>query len=295
MVTGIITYMKRACTYLLILFLVAGVGLALYLGTKTPLNEREWDTLFSKLNTTTTKTDGSIVIHNLRNFTFGSSAIVTKEWNDTVVNPENIEQVYFFLDHFSSIREVGHTFVSFHLKDGSTVAFSIEARREATETYSFVNGFLNEYELQYLWGTERDLVTQRTVYKNEQLYRFPLVLSQEQAQALFKGFATETNELATTPRFYHTLTANCTNMLAKIVNKYYPGTLPYDISWNLTGLSDYYLERQGFIELNGATPEELRAKYDLTIHRDVLRENATLSSKDFAALLESLLEPGSGT
>lgn len=293
--TGIITYMKRVCIYLLILFLVASVGLALYLGTKTPLNDREWDTLFSKLNTTTTETDGSIVIHSLRNFTFGSSTIVTKEWNDTVVNPEDIERVYFFLDHFSSIREVGHTFVSFHLKDGRTVAFSIEARREAPETYSFVNGFLNEYELQYLWGTERDLVTQRTVYKNEQLYRFPLVLSQEQAQALFKGFATETNTLAATPRFYHTLTANCTNMLAKIVNKYYPGTLPYDISWNLTGLSDYYLERQGFIELNGATPEELRAKYDLAIHRDALRENAALSSKDFAALLGSLLESAPST
>lgn len=273
--------------------MLALILVGVHVATKTPLNDREWDALFSKLNTSESESGGTVVIHNLRNFTFGSSTIVTKEWNDTAVNPKDIERVYFFLDHFSSIREVGHTFISFHLKDGSTVAFSIEARREATETYSFVNGFLNEYELQYLWGTERDLVTQRTVYKNEQLYRFPLALSQDQAQALFKGFVTETNELAATPRFYHTLTANCTNMLAKIVNKYYPGTLPYDISWNLTGLSDYYLERQGFIELNGTTPEELRAKYDLTIHRDTLRENAALSSKDFSALLESLLEsPG---
>ena len=277
------------------LLVVAGLlvfGLVLvgtYIGTKTPLNDREWDPLFSKLTTATSEADGAVVIHNLRNFTFGSSTIVTKEWNDTVVNPEDIERVYFFLDHFSPIREVGHTFVSFHLKDGSTVAFSIEARREAVETYSFINGFLNEYELQYLWGTERDLVTQRTVYKNEQLYRFPLTLSQEQAQALFKGFVAETNELATAPRFYHTLTANCTNMLAKIVNKYYPGTLPYDISWNLTGLSDYYLERQGFIDLNGASREQLRTKYDLTIHRDALRENATLSSKDFSVFIDSLI------
>jgi hypothetical protein len=278
----------------LLLFL-ALIGAGIYLGTKTPLNDRVWDTMFSKLNTTTVQDDGTIVIHNLRNFTFGSSTIVTREWNDTTINPDDIERAYFFLDHFSPVREVGHTFVSFHLKDGSTVAFSIEARREATETYSFINGFLNEYELQYLWGTERDLVTQRTVYKNEQLYRFPLVLSQEQAQALFKGFVAETNELAATPRFYHTLTANCTNMLAKIVNKYYPGTLPYDISWNLTGLSDYYLERQGFIELSGVTPEELRSKYNLTIHRDELRENAMLSSKDFALLLENLLGPASGT
>ncbi len=276
------------------LLFLALVGTGIYLTAKTPLNDREWDTMFSKLNTTTSETDGSVVIHNLRNFTFGSSTIVTREWNDTVVNPEDIERVYFFLDHFSSIREVGHTFVSFHLKDGRTVAFSIEARREATETYSFVNGFLNEYELQYLWGTERDLVTQRTVYKNEQLYRFPLALSRDQAQALFKGFVAETNELAAAPRFYHTLTANCTNMLAKIVNKYYPGTLPYDISWNLTGLSDYYLERQGFIELNNLSSEELRIKYDLTIHRDTLRENAMLSSKDFAALLEKTLEPVPG-
>ena len=274
----------------LVTLVLVVLGTALYLNTKTPLNDRQWDPLFSKLNTAAVQDDGLVLIHNLRDFTYGSSTVVTREWNDVTVNPKDIEHVYFFLDHFSSIREVGHTFVSFHLKDGSTVAFSIEARREATETYSFIKGFLNEYELQYLWGTERDLVTQRTVYKNEQLYRFPLALSQDQAQALFKGFVTETNALAATPRFYHTLTANCTNILAKIVNKYYPGTLPYDISWNLTGLSDYYLEKQGFIELGGATPEEHRARYDLTAHRSELIENASLSSKDFTVLVAALLE-----
>ena len=277
--------MKKFLVLISGVLLLAAFGISGYLLTKTPLNDREWDPLFSKLNTITTKEDGGIVIHNLRNFSYGSSTIVSREWNDTTINPDDIEQVYFFLDHFSPIRQVGHTFVSFHLKDGSTMAFSIEARREAAETYSFINGFLNEYELQYLWGTERDLVTQRTVYKNEQLYRFPLALSREQAQAMFKGFVAETNNLAAQPRFYHTLTANCTNMLAKIVNKHYPGTLPYDISWNLTGLSDYYLEKQGFIVLGSASPEELRTRYDLTAHRSELIENASLPSKDFSLLL----------
>jgi hypothetical protein len=281
--------MKPALRILGIVLVVVVAGLLLYLGTKTPSNDRVWDPSFSKLNTVETLKDGSVVIRNLRNFTYGASTVENREWNDVTINLGDIESAYFFLDHFSPNRQVGHTFISFHLKDGSTVAFSIEARREATETYSFIGGFLNRYELQYLWGTERDLITQRTVYKNEQLYRFPLVISAWQARTLLQEFATETNALAESPRFYHTLTANCTNMLAKIVNKYHPHTLPYDISWNLTGLSDYYLERQGLIETSGKTGETLRTVYDLSIHRGELIKNAALSSKEFTTFIDNLL------
>ncbi len=281
--------MKRVLKIALSILVCALVGLFVYLGTKTPLNDRVWDPSFSKLNTVETLKDGSVVIHNLRNFTYGVGTVEKREWSDVTIRLGDIESAYFFLDHFSNIRQVGHTFISFHLKDGSTVAFSIEARREANETYSFIGGFLNRYELQYLWGTEQDLITQRTVYKNEQLYRFPLVISTWQARTLLQEFATETNTLAESPRFYHTLTANCTNMLAKIVNKYHPHTLPYDISWNLTGLSDYYLERQGFIESNGKKGEELRKAYDLTIHRDEIAQNASRSQKEFTAFIETLV------
>ena len=282
--------MKRIFIILVTLLLLALIAFCVYVALKKPSNDRTWDPSFSKLNTIDFNSDGSLLIHNVRNFTYSEAGVETHEWNDTVVHPEDIESVSFFLDLFApATPQVGHTFVSFRFKDGSTLAFSIEARREATEKYSFIGGFIRDFELQYLWGTERDLISQRVVYKNEQLYRFPLTVTSAQAAGLLTEFAKETNTLAATPRWYNTLTANCTNLLAKIINKYHPGTLPYDISWNLTGLSDGYLEHQGFIETNGATQAALRTKYDLTVHRSEISEQATSTPIEFSNYIRSLV------
>ncbi len=283
--------MKRALIVLLLLVLLIACGFALYLGTKHPSNDRAWDVPFSKLNTVTFNDDGSLTIHDLRDFTYATGTTKTTQWKDVTVRPEDIESVWFFLDLFApKTPQVGHTFLSFRMKDGSAIAFSIEARREATESYSFIGGFLRRYELQYLWGTERDLVAQRTVLKNEQLYMFPLVVSSAQREGLLKEFAKETNKLAEKPRWYNTLTANCTNLLAKIINIYQPHMLPYDISWNLTGLADGYLERQGFIATNGRTREQVRTDHDLTIHRSEIAAHAENAPKAFGAFIRSFLK-----
>lgn len=282
--------MKRVLAILLLAILVGLFAFAFYLGTKSPSNEREWDVAFSKLNTTDTREDGSITIHNLRDFTYDIGTTTARDWRDVTINPDDFESVWFFLDHFKpDTPEVGHTFISFRMKDGSTIAFSIEARREAGEKYTFLGGFIRTFDLQYLWGTERDLIGQRVVLKDEQLYMFPLVLSHEQAVGLFKEFARETNALAAKPRFYNTLTANCTNLLAKIVNHYHPGTLPYDISWNLTGLADGYLEKQGFIATGSRDRDTMRTDHALTRHKSEIATHQKDSAADFSSFVRTIL------
>lgn len=282
--------MKKLLLALLLVVVALLLASAIYLGAKHPSNDRTWDPAFSKLNTIDFNQDGSITIHDLRDFTYATGTIATMNWRDETVRPEDIEGAYFFLDLFApSTPEVGHTFMAFRFKNGETIAFSIEARREAGEKYTFIGGFLRDYELQYLWGEERDLVGQRVIYKNEQLYRLPLTISNAQAATLFTEFGQETNALAQTPRWYNTLTANCTNLLAKIINKYQPGTLPYDISWNLTGLADGYLERVGLINTGGQSRDDFRATHDLTIHRSELAAHATDSPAQFEAFISTLI------
>jgi hypothetical protein len=50
-----------------------------------------------------------------------------------------------------------------------------------------------------------------------------------------------TNALAAHPRLYNTFSANCTNMLAKVVNQTKAGSVPFDLSWYLPGYSDLFL------------------------------------------------------
>lgn len=257
--------------------------------TQSPRMDRAWDDEFSRITTAHAEGD-SIILTNVRDWTYsGPFAVAEKQWIDTLaVNPESITRTWFLLDQFSTHEGVGHTFLSFEREDGGAVSFSIEARREEGETYSVLGGVLNAYELQYLWGTERDFVPLRTVYLEHSVRMYPLTLSKEESQALFRALTEETNQLAQKPRFYHTLLANCTNMLAKIVNEHYPGRLPYDIAWNLTGYADRYLMEQGLIERRGSD-EETRHAADLTPHREDIQAAASMSPEAFSAFVRSLL------
>ena len=109
------------------------------------------------------------------------------------------------------------------------------------------------------------------------------------AQALFRDLAQEVNSLAERPRFYNTLTLNCTNVLAYIINRHAPHTLPLDISWYLPGYADEYLMRQGFIAIDGGTVERTKTMHDLTPHRAAVGAMALAPHAEFSTRLRALL------
>lgn len=277
------TLKKLATAVVIALLLIIGIGLAL-LPMEQPRNDRAWDEGFSRLVTIETASEGIMTFHEVRDFTYESTDRVQRQWKSVTIDPRDITDAWFYLNSFSAFEQVGHTFISFSLKDGSTIAFSIEARREATEDYTFIGGFLRQYELQYLWGMERDFISERIVYRRQPLEMYHLDISPSDAQALFRSFAEETVTLNAEPRFYHTLVANCTNLLAKMTNTHYPGTLPYDVSWNLTGLSVRYLMREGYIK-----PID-KADASLTPFLEEISKNASLPAPEFSALVRNLLQ-----
>lgn len=253
----------------------------------TPANNRAWLPEQAELASADI-TEDSITLHNVRDWTYDGPTIVSKEWRNITVRPAEIVRAWFILEPFADLDAIGHTFLSFEFSDGTALAFSVEARREATETYSALRGLLPTYELAYQWGTERDFITRRINYLAHPVRMYPLELPEGGAAALFTSLVEETNDLYAEPRFYHTLLANCTNALAHIVNGHYPGTLPFDTSWMLTGLSDTYLMKEGFIRLRG-TNEETKAAYDLTSARETIQEHASASASEFSAYLRTLI------
>src|SRR5262249_30192482 len=118
-----------------------------------------------------------------------------------------------------------------------------------------------------------------------------LAITAAQAQALFRGLLAKTNDLAAHPRFYNTLSANCTNMLAKLVNQISPGRIPLDRSWYLPGYSDLFLMRIGLIPTRGSV-EATQAASDLTPKREAVLPLATLPHEAFGrALRQQILGP----
>ncbi|MEK7510728.1 MAG: DUF4105 domain-containing protein [Patescibacteria group bacterium] len=234
--------------------------------------------------------EDEIIIRNARDWTYDATGPLTKEWVDLAINPKDVKQVWFVIEPFGDWKAVGHTFLTFEFNDGGTISFSIEARREEGEKYEALAGAFRAYDLSYQWGTERDFITRRLVYLNHPVRMYPLDLPQGAEESLLHSLAEETNVLAANPRFYNTLTANCTNLLAQIVNKHYPGTLPRHYSWILTGYSDTYLMREGFIQLEDASEARTQMRYDLTQYRESIGYAGTLDPYAFSKVLRLTLD-----
>jgi hypothetical protein len=281
---------KRFFLSLLTLCMFVSGIYTLIILSKEPSADRNWAPEFSKLNTIESNPNGTLTFYNVRDWTYDGQEIASKNWIDMTVDPKDIDTAWFFLDRFGSWSAIAHTFLSFQFKDGRTLSFSIEARREEVEQYSIAGGVLRAYEIQYLWGTERDFIPERLTYYKNPLFMYQLSVPPEKARALFESVVSDTNVLAQNPRFYNTLTANCTNLLAKIVNEHYPGTLPYDLSWNFTGWSDAYLMHQGFIGMDG-TEDATRIQADLSPFADQIEKIATSSPEVFSANIREVLKP----
>ncbi len=261
---------------------------AFTLALRTPQNDRAWDTEFER-TTTADFDEDRVILNNVRDFTYADSSLTVTTWVDEIqLDPKNIVRAWFVLEPFAEWGAVGHTFLTFEFMDGTAYSFSVEARRERGETYSALRGLFREYELAYTWGTERDFITRRLLYLNHPVRMYPLSISAEQTQKLFSGLIEKTNSLAVNPRFYNTLSANCTNILAEIANDITPETIPYDISWNLPGFSDRFLFRIGMISIEESI-EATRLKYDLTDNRRDVLDIANLPHAEFGKQLRQLL------
>lgn len=233
------------------------LGLVGFLVFRTPSNDRVWPDHFAKPAGISLSASGTQVsFAQVRNYTYDATGPVTKEYVSRTYDFDAVTGIRFLMEPFPDNASFGHTLLIFDFEDAPSIAFSIEARMEAHETYSPYAGLFNEFELSYTWGTEEDFITRRTVFLAHDVFIYDLVLPKEVAQQVFMAFVMETDELEAHPRFYNTLLHNCTNELARIVNERTTYKLPWDFSRIFTGTADKYLFDLGYIK--GASFEEAR-------------------------------------
>lgn len=233
------------------------LGLVGFVVFRTPSNERAWPDHFARPAGVSVSTDGTQVsFAQVRDYTYDAQGPVTKEYVPRSYDVGTLTGMRFLVEPFPENASFGHTLLIFDFENAPSIAFSIEARMEAHETYSPYAGLFNEFELSYTWGSEQDFITRRSVYLAHEVYIYDLVLPKEVAQKVFLAFVMETEELEVHPRFYNTLLHNCTNELANVINKYTAYHLPWDFSRIFTGTADKYLFDLGYIK--GATFEEAK-------------------------------------
>ncbi|MCA9367767.1 DUF4105 domain-containing protein, partial [Candidatus Kaiserbacteria bacterium] len=232
--------------FLLIFLLISVLWLLPQMGT--PSHNRNWDTPYVRTPDALVTTS-TVTLTNVRNFNHNTETTFSHEWKENVTIPiADVTAVWFGLARFNDSKLTGHSFLSFELASGTVYTLSIEARREVGETYNIVSGLFNEFELWYGWGTERDFLGVSMFTLNRPLEYYRLNLTPAEAQAVFRSVSIRTHEVAKHPVFYNTLTANCTNLLAKAINEQYPGRVPYHLAWNLPARAPQFFQKEKLVD-----------------------------------------------
>jgi hypothetical protein len=192
-----------------------------------PSNQRDWEFGMGTLPRITIR-GGTVLVQDVRNLRYSARGLGSADYLDRVFELDRIERVWLVKEPFTiapltGFAGVAHTYFVFDFRDQPPLAISVEARREKGEAYDAARGLFNQYELIYIWGMEQAETGRRAVLEQNRLYMYPLTIPIEGARELFLQLARATQELETRPRFYNTLTSNCTNELAKAANKVKPG------------------------------------------------------------------------
>ena len=233
-----------------------------------PSNDRSW--VNDNKRMATAEFEGEeVTIRNVRDFKWRSTKDYDEQWIDMKIKLDSVAKIWFVLEYFDpSRRQMAHTVMSFEMDDGSRVACSIEVRREKGERYHPIKGMFRQYELIYVWATERDAIGVRTrCRRNSVTHLFEaVVLGPGNERRMLESYLRRTNKLSNDPEWYNTITNTCTTNIVRHVNEVYPGRVPRALAVLLPGLSPKLLQKNNLVKMAGSIEE--------TMARSIIDEKA---------------------
>ena len=225
-----------------------------------PSNERSWVNDNERIATANFD-DGHVTIHNVRDFEWRSNRDFDERWIDVKIKLNEVSKIWFVLEYFDpDRRQMAHTIMSFEMKDGTRISCSIEVRREKGERYHPIRGLFRQYELIYVWATERDVIGVRTRCRKRSVTHLfeAVVLGPGNERRMLESYLNRTNKLSQNPEWYNTITNTCTTNIVRHVNEVYPGRVPRAVAVLLPGLSPKLLQRNNLVKIIGTMEETLR-------------------------------------
>jgi hypothetical protein len=238
-----------------------------------PSNNRVWADDVSR--TTSGRVDGNLVtLSDVRNFEWRSDTDYTQHWDTRTYDLSRLESVDLITSYWST-KSIAHILVSFGFNDGQHVVFSVEIRREKQESFSEIGGFFKQFELSVIAADERDVIRVRTNVRGEDDYLYHIRMPVEHMRSLFLAYVNEANALVNTPRWYNTITVNCTTLVYHMMRRIV-GTLPLDYRLLFSGYLPSYVHEVGGLDPRYSL-EQLQAFGRITDRAKAADRSATFS------------------
>ena len=239
----------------LVTFTAAFGALLIWWQRIAPSNDRIWADDVAQMTTGTV--DGNrITLRNVRNFDWRSNTDYTQRWETRHYDLDRLNSVDMIVSYWTG-PAIAHMLISFGFDDGEHVVFSVEIRRERIESFSEIGGFFKEFELSVIAADERDVIRVRTNVRGEDTYLYRLRMPVSAMRSLFLGYIDEANVLVRTPRFYNTITVNCTTLVYQMMQRIV-GYLPLNYRLIFSGYLPEYVYRVGGLDQRYSI-KELRA------------------------------------
>ncbi len=250
----------RPLIWMRIMAILAALMLFAWWQTLTPSQTRDWADDVSRL--LEVEIDGDrVTLHNVRNFEWRSETDYTPHWETREYDLDRLVSADLLLSYWMG-PAIAHTLVSFGFSDGRQLVFSLEIRKERQEAFSAIAGFFRQYEAVIIAADENDIVRVRTSARGETVHLYRLALGNAELRSAFLGYLDEAERIRQKPRFYNTLTSNCTTIVFDLAQQLVPG-LPMDYRLLLSGyFAEYAYDHQG-LEPGYSFPA-LQAKADIT-------------------------------
>jgi Domain of unknown function (DUF4105) len=247
--------------------------------TLKPSNDADWQPNVDRTAWAEIAGD-RVTIHNLRNCDYRTETDYSDCWSDRTLYLSQIRAADLFLTNWG-IRFASHPILSFQFGDNEHIAFSIEARYKAGQTYSTVLGCFRQYELIFVTADERDLIRLRTNYrKGEEVSMYRLQVTPEVARSMFLTYVAYLNRLKDHPDWYNEVTRNCTTAIERQLAANTNSSQPWNYQFLLNGTMDELLYERRRLVTGGLSFPELKQREHIN---DAAR--AANGSPDFSALI----------
>jgi hypothetical protein len=258
-----------------LIYAAAYVVLLIWWASLRPSNDKDWAAEVAHGITGSLDAD-RLSVENIRNFSWRSETSFTQRWEQRSYDLSTLRSLDLYLVYWMG-PGIAHTIVSFGFEDGRYLDFSIELRRTRNGEYSAIAGFFKTHELVYIGADERDLLTLRKA-RGEDVRLYRLRTPPAQARALLIQYIDVGNELAEHPKFYNTLTTNCTTTIFEMARAV-GSSIPFDWRVVLTGYLPGFLYERDAVDTS-VPLDELTRRADVN---DRIDEG--LSEVDFSALV----------
>ena len=227
------------------IYLLSHAVLLLWWNSLTPSNQHIWEDDVAQMTSGIVDGD-TVTLFNVRNFDWHSETDYTPHWETRQYDLSKLKSVDMLTSHWG-MEAIAHVLVSFGFDDDQFVTFSVEIRKKKGQEFDEIAGFFKQYELSILATDERDAIAVRPNIRGEDTFLYRIDMPEHIRRQLFLSYIEQANQLLDEPRFYNTVTANCTTLVFGMM-QHISGGLPLDSRLLLTGYLPSYID-----ELDGLT------------------------------------------